>query len=155
MLAIALTAAIAMGISVGFPLVTVTAEGHRLQATIGEAVAIANVRGFPLVTLVLFVTLIAAPAIELGLLLWVLVPLCLHTRPPGFAPVMRILHVLRPWRMVEVFLLGVGVAIVKLGHLATVEPGWGVFGIAVLTLALASLAVFDRGALWRRAERST
>jgi paraquat-inducible protein A len=150
MLAVAITATVAFAVANLFPLVTIFAEGHRMEASLGEAVMVASDRGLTLVAMVLFVTLIAAPLLELGLLLWVLVPLCAHTRPPGFAGVMRLLHVLLPWRMVEVFLLGVAVAIVKLGKLATVQPGWGVFGIAVLTLAMASLAAFDRGALWRR-----
>ena len=97
-------------------------------------------------------TLIVAPLFELGLLLLVLVPLCLRTRPLGFTAIMRLMHVLRPWRMVEVFLLGVVVAVVKLADLAETVPGWGFFGVAVMTLALASLASFDRGMMWRRAD---
>ena len=150
MLAVTLTAAIAFVVANAFSLVTISAEGHRLAVSIGRAIAVANERGLLLVALVLFVTLIAAPALELGLLLWVLIPLGMGARPPGFAGVMRLLGVLRPWRMVEVFLLGVGVAIVKLGGLAGVVAGPGVVGIVVLALALASLGTFDRGALWRR-----
>jgi paraquat-inducible protein A len=65
---------------------------------------------------------------------------------------MRGLRALRPWRMVEVFLLGVIVAIVKLSALATATPRWGVYGVAAVTLALAALATFDPAALWRRAD---
>jgi paraquat-inducible protein A len=54
--------------------------------------------------------------------------------------------------MVEVFFLGVIVAVVKLSALATALPGWGMFGVAVMALALASLSSFDPGALWRRAD---
>jgi paraquat-inducible protein A len=54
--------------------------------------------------------------------------------------------------MVEVFFLGLIVAIVKLSALATAVPEWGMFGVAVMAVALAALALFDPGALWRRAE---
>jgi paraquat-inducible protein A len=54
--------------------------------------------------------------------------------------------------MMEVFFLGVIVAVVKLAALATALPGWGMFGVAVMAFALASLSSFDQGALWRRAD---
>jgi paraquat-inducible protein A len=87
-------------------------------------------------------------------MLWVLVPLRAGTRPLAFVPVMRALTVLRPWRMVEVFLLGVIVAIVKLTNIATATPGWGLFGVATATIALAALGTVDRDALWRRAREA-
>ena len=76
----------------------------------------------------------------------------LRTRPAAFHAVMAILQTLRPWRMIEVFFLGVIVAVVKLSGLATALPGWGLFGVAVMSFSLAALASFDQGALWRRAE---
>jgi paraquat-inducible protein A len=82
----------------------------------------------------------------------VLVPLAARTRPPAFSLAMRALRAMRPWRLVEVFLLGVVIAVVKLSGLATANVGYGVYGIAILALALASLASFEPAALWRRAE---
>jgi len=84
----------------------------------------------------------------------VLVPLAFDTRPPGFRFVMRAMAVLRPWRRVEVFLLGVIIAIVKLSGLATAVLGWGAFGITVMAIAMASLGSFDQGVLWRRASEA-
>ncbi|MEO8553751.1 MAG: paraquat-inducible protein A, partial [Kofleriaceae bacterium] len=130
-----------------------TSGGFQTQATLWRAIVASYDQDLPAVAVAVAATLIIAPLFEIGLLLWVLVPLCLDTRPLGFTALMRITHALRPWRMVEVFLLGVLVAVVKLGNLAEAVPGWGLFGIAVMTLALASLASFDRGALWRRADQ--
>ena len=155
MLAVTLTAAAAFVIANWFPLVSLTSQGTRTQATIWGAITAAYDGDLPVVAVILATTLVVAPLLEIGLLLWVLVPLRLHVRPPAFAGAMRALRILRPWRLVEVFLLGVVVAIVKLTTLATASPGFGVFGIAVLVFALASLAAFDRGALWRRAAELT
>lgn len=151
MIAIAVTASIALVVANALPLLTLSSGGNQTQATLWHAIAASYDRELPFVAIALSLTLIIAPAIELGLLLWVLVPLCLWTRPLGFPGAMAILRVLRPWRMIEVFLLGVIVAVVKLSALATAQPGWGMFGVAVMTLALASLSSFDLGALWRRA----
>lgn len=153
MLAATITAAVAFIIANTFPLITLTSGGFQTQATLWRAVVASYDQDLPAVAVALAATLMIAPLFEIGLLLWVLVPLCLDTRPLGFKGSMRVMHVLRPWRMVEVFLLGVLVAVVKLGNLAETVPGWGLFGIAVMTIALASLSAFDRTELWRRADR--
>src|SRR6476661_7310858 len=44
-------------------------------------------------------------------------------RAPGFAAVFRLLQFASRWGTVEVFVLGSLVALVKLGHVASVEPG--------------------------------
>lgn len=152
MLAVTITATVAFLIANTFPLITLTSGGLQTEATLWRAITASYVQDLPAVAVALAVTLIFAPLVELGLLLWVLVPLCMHTRPLGFRRIMRLMHILRPWRMVEVFLLGIVVAVVKLSGLAESVPGWGLFGVAVMTLALASLASFDRGEMWRRAD---
>jgi paraquat-inducible protein A len=151
MLAVTVTAAVALVVANALPLLTLTSGGHQTRATLSEAIAASYNRELPFVAIALSMTLIVAPALELALLLWLLVPLCLRARPPGFVVVMALLRALRPWRMVEVFFLGLIVAIVKLSALATALPEWGMFGVAVVAVALAALASFDPGALWRRA----
>jgi len=153
MLAITVTAAVAFVVANGLPLLTLTSGGNQTRATLWRAIAASYDRELPFVAIALTLTLIVAPAVELGLLLWVLVPLCFRARPLGFLGTMGLLRVLRPWRMIEVFFLGVIVAVVKLSALATALPGWGMFGVAVMAFALASLSSFDQGALWRRAEQ--
>jgi len=152
MLAVTLTATVAMAIANAFPLITLSANGHETEATLWRAIVASYDQDLPLVAAALVISLIIAPLVEIVLLLWVLVPLCAGTRPLGFSLIMRAIQTLRPWRMVEVFLLGVVVAVVKLAGLASTVPGWGSFGIAVMTLALASLGSFDTAALWRRAD---
>lgn len=151
MLAVTVTAAIALVVANALPLLTLTSGGHQTRATLWQAIGASYDRELPFVAIALSATLIIAPAAELVLLLWLLVPLSLRARPPGFVAMMAVLRALRPWRMVEVFFLGLIVAIVKLSALATAVPEWGMFGVAVVAVALAALASFDPGALWRRA----
>ncbi|MEO8841278.1 MAG: paraquat-inducible protein A [Kofleriaceae bacterium] len=155
MLAVTLTAFAALVVANAFPLITLTSAGQRTQATLWAAISASYDQQVPLVAVGLTTTLIIAPVVELGMLLWVLVPLAFRVRPPGFRIVMRTMRVLRPWRLVEVFLLGVVIAIVKLSGLATAVLGWGAFGLTVVTLAMASLGTFDQGMLWRRADEVT
>jgi len=155
MLAVTSTALVALIVANAFPLLTLTSAGQRTQATLWAAIVASYDQKLPLVAVGLGTTLIVAPIVELGMLLYVLVPLTFRTRPPGFRIIMRTMNVLRPWRLVEVFLLGVIIAIVKLSGLATAVIGWGTFGLAVLAMAMASLSTFDPGTLWRRADEVT
>jgi paraquat-inducible protein A len=62
----------------------------------------------------------------------------------------RFIDAVGPWAMLDVFLLAVLVALVKLGQLATVVPGPGLFaftGVVVFTM-LAS-AAFDPKLIWQ------
>jgi len=152
MLGVAVLATVAFVIANTFPLITLSAQGHQTRATLWAAIMASYNYRLPVVAAGLALTLIVAPVVELTLLLWVLVPLSLGTRPPAFRFVMRAMAVLRPWRLVEVFLLGVIIAIVKLSGLATAVLGWGAFGITVMAIAMASLGSFDQSVLWQRAE---
>lgn len=152
MLAATITAAAAFVVANMMPLVTLTVSGHQTRATLWQAIVASYNREVPIVATALLISLIIAPLFELGLLLWVLVPLVARVRPLGFMPAMFLMRTLRPWRMVEVFFLGIIVAVVKLSALASVVPDWGVFGVGVMTFAMASLASFDIGELWRRVE---
>lgn len=54
-----------------------------------------------------------------------------------------------PWAMLDVFLLSVLVALVKLGELATVLPGPGLFAFAaVVVLTILASSSFDSSLIW-------
>jgi paraquat-inducible protein A len=55
--------------------------------------------------------------------------------------------------MVEVFLLGILVSVIKLENLASVVPGIALWSFGALMLLMAALAaVFDPRGLWTRME---
>jgi paraquat-inducible protein A len=77
----------------------------------------------------------------------------LSRRPPGFALVFRTLQAAHPWAMVEVFILGILVALVKLAHLANVLPGPAMVGFAMLMLVLATVSsIIEPRDLWQARE---
>lgn len=152
MLAVAITATVAFVVANGTTLMTMTANGHQTHATLWSAITASYNQSMPLVATGLALTLIVAPVVELLMLMYVLVPLCLDQRPPGFRWIMRTMTALRPWRLVEVFLLGVIIAMVKLGNIADIHLGWGAFGITVMAMAMGALGSFDLGVLWEKAD---
>ena len=65
----------------------------------------------------------------------------------------RTIEVIGPWAMLDVFLLSVLVALVKLGKIATVLPGPGLLAFtAVVVLTILASASFDPQLIWEAPE---
>ncbi len=98
----------------------------------------------PLAALVLL-TCILIPLIQMLGLLYVFIPLKLNVRVRYAIPVFRLFKHIKPWSMMEIYMLGILVSIVKLGKMATIVPGLAViaFGILIFVLNFALSAVDD------------
>jgi len=67
----------------------------------------------------------------------------------------RFIEVIGPWAMLDVFLLAVLVALVRLGQLATILPGRGLLAFTcVVVLTMFASAAFDPRLIWKAKERS-
>jgi len=67
----------------------------------------------------------------------------------------RFIVLIGPWAMLDVFLLAVLVALVRLEQIATVLPGPGLFAFAaVVVLTILASAAFDPRLLWERTGRT-
>ena len=135
-----------------FPIIGLQLQGHVIQTTLFKTVRTLYDEDMKSIAALVFVTTIAMPALQLFAFTYLLLPLRLGRVPRYFAPVFRMLQAVRPWGMVEVFMLGVLVSLVKLAHLAGVVPGIALWSFGVLMLVMAAIAaVFDPRALWARA----
>jgi paraquat-inducible protein A len=99
-----------------------------------------------------FLTCVLIPVAQLAGLLYILAPLQWGGRPaPHAAPVLRLVMEVAPWGMVEVFMVGILVALVKLGHMATIIPGISVFSFGALIFVMAAaFSNLDPALLWDR-----
>ena len=101
-------------------------------------------------TLVLF-TVVMVPATHLLCLLYMLVPLRANRVPRFLVPVFRLYLTLKPWGMMEIFMLGILVAGFKLVKMATIIPGIALFAFMALIFVLASITVtFDEHLIWEQ-----
>ncbi|KNH04481.1 Paraquat-inducible protein A [Candidatus Burkholderia brachyanthoides] len=143
-----LAALITFVIAQAFPIVELDANGITSQTTlIGAIVALWNEQ-MELVATLVFCSTILFPLAELLALLYVLMPLRVGHVPPGFNQVLRTIQFVRPWGMIEVFMLGVLVTLVKMVSLARVIPEAALFAFGVLTLMVAVVVSFDPASLW-------
>ena len=79
-----------------------------------------------------------APVFQLGLLLYVLLPLRLGRVPWQLPHAFRLLRHAQTWSMIEVFMIGILVAITKLMGMASIVPGLALWSFALLMLVLAA-----------------
>jgi paraquat-inducible protein A len=150
-LALTVTGLILFVVANAFPFL-----GFKLQAQVHETILITGVQelyhqGMWILATVVLLTTIVMPAAQMMGLLYVLVPLRLNRLPWKLKEVFRLIQSLRPWAMMEVFMLGILVSIVKLAKMATIVPGIAAFAFMALIFVLAaSLAVLDPHAVWEK-----
>ena len=106
-----------------YPFMTFELEGREQQNTLATGVKELYENGMLGLSILVFLTSIAFPLLKLSGMAWLLLPLRQGRRPWKLAPVFRMVQTLHPWSMMEVYMLGVLVAYVKLSDLATIVPG--------------------------------
>lgn len=148
-LALACAALILLVIANLFPIVGLNLQGQQVETTVFDAAHQLWHEDMPIVAGLLLATTVLVPLLELSVLIWLLLPLRAGQRPAGFVVLFRAFRLAQPWAMVEVFILGVLVALVKLSHMADVIPGPAIWCFGLLMLALTALsASFNPQALW-------
>lgn len=128
----------------------------RLEAQVQETNLITGVielyhQGMWIVAGVVLLTTIVMPLLELTGMLLVLVPLKVQRRPWKLALLFRAIRSFRPWGMMEVFMIGILVAAVKLVKMASIIPGVALYAFMILIFILAaSAAALDPHIVWKR-----
>lgn len=152
-LAFTVAAAILFAIGNAQPLMRLDAQGMTSAATLYDTAAALYGTGMWHVGLLVAMTAIVVPAIELAALLYMLLPLHFGRVPSALAHVFRVAHAARHWGMVDVFVLGAFVSLVKLTQIAHVHVGPAMLAvIAYIVLLAAALASFEPRVLWARAD---
>jgi paraquat-inducible protein A len=150
-LAYALTASVLFILANAFPLISMEVQGNSKITTVYGAVRTLWDQDMTSIAALVFLTIIAVPALQLAAIVYMLLPLQWGVVPGGVRTILRLLNEVKPWAMVEVFMLGVLVSVVKLGHLAHVHPGVAMWSCAGLIVAMAAMAsAFHPWELWAR-----
>jgi paraquat-inducible protein A len=147
-LALTLTAAILLVFANVFPVAIISLGGLESEATVWQAVvALGSGPGVP-VAIAAGMIAIGVPALQVLTLLWILSFAVAGRSCPYFVPAMRLLQASKPWGMIEVCLLAILVALVKLAGFLHVVAGIGVAAIVVLAPLMAVITNRNAGDLW-------
>ncbi len=132
-----------------FPLVSLDLNGETVSTTLPQAVWALYQHDMASLAALVFFTTLLAPATQLAISLVLIIGVRSgrSTAPSLF----RIHQWLRSWGMLDVLMLGILVALVKLAALARIVPGVALFSFGALLVLLSLLNTsFSTTEMWRR-----
>ena len=148
-----ITSVVLFLISNAFPIVTISSDGLQNSATLIDAAIRLINDGIPSIAILVFMTTFLMPGLEIIGLVYLLLPLNLDRLPFGHSAAYRLIYLVKPWAMVEVFMMGLLVTITKLNSFASVSPDIGLGSFALLMISItAATANFDPHEFWARVE---
>jgi len=138
-----------------FPVMTVISFGKGEADTILSGVkAFIEADMWPLAILVFFAS-VTVPMLKLVGLSYLILSLKFHWhwRPRDRANLFRVIEAVGRWSMIDVFMISILIALVKLGNLATIEPGIGATSFAgVVVITMIASHAFDPRLIWDQLE---
>jgi len=150
-LALTIAGIILFVVANSFPFLSIQFRGQITETTLVTGVEMLYREGMWLLSLVVFFTSVLALGFQLVLLLIVLLPLKMNPVGRGFPTLFRHVATLTPWGMMDVFMLGILVSVVKLADMATIIPETSLFAFVVLIFVLAAAqASLDGDIVWSR-----
>lgn len=139
-----------------YPLLTLELLGNTQTQTIFSSALALLDDGLWFLALLVLLFAMLVPLCKLLLLLWVSLALHCSLKLPALAPAMRSYQHLDEWGMLEVYLLGTLVSIIKLSSMATLLPGIGLFCLGGLILVTTlSSSMLDHDLFWHQIGRQT
>jgi paraquat-inducible protein A len=152
-LALAIAAAVLYVIANSVPMLGLSAVGREAATTVFGGVEQLWDDGRDLVAVLVFFTVILAPLLQIGFALAIALG-ARRDRPSRWVRALLRQHpITRIWSMVEVMMIGVLVALVKIADYATVVPGTALYALGGLMFVLAAMqAGFDLREIWERVE---
>ena len=154
-IALAACALVLLALSNFYTLVTMQVNGStRMTTLIGAARGLYD-QDYKSLGVLVFLTTVIAPLLQIATLLYVLIPRWLGRTAPAQNAIIRLLTRVRPWSFVEVFMLGTLVALVRLAKFAHVVPGIALWSCGLLMLCLSALTtITPPEQLWRWAAQA-
>ena len=139
-----------------YPILHMSAYGAYSESTVWDGTMGLLENGEWFVGIVVLVASIVVPLLKIAGLFFLVVAakLRLGRRLRSQTRLYRVIDVIGPWAMLDVFLLAILVALVKLNDLATVLPGPGLAAFAAMVVfTMLASSSFDPKLIWNRRDR--
>ncbi len=150
-LALAATGFILFVIANTFPFLIFKMKSQVRQTTLFTGIRELYHQGLQGVALLVLLTTLIIPLVQLAGTFYVVFPLWLNRNTPKMMAVFRMMQHLKPWSMAEVFMLGVLIAIVKLSDTAQIVPGIALYSFMALIFVLVGTTMtLDPNRVWER-----
>ncbi|EAQ11489.1 MULTISPECIES: paraquat-inducible protein A [Maritimibacter] len=137
-----------------FPFLELQAAGMMRHTTLLDTIAAFSGGLTAPLTLLMGALIVFLPLVRFVSLVYVLAPMAFGWAPLKHAiPVFRLVEALRPWAMIEIFMVGVAVALVKVAGLAhiTIGPAFWAF-VALVIVTVFKDNFMSRVTVWKTLE---
>jgi len=141
-----------------FYIMTITTLGKPEPSTILSGVIYLLHHGMWPLALVVFIASVFVPLLKIAILIFLLISVHRRSRwrPAERTRLYRITEAIGRWSMVDIYVVTILVALVKLGNLATISAGLGaVFFGGVVVLTMLAAESFDPRLIWDRFQERT
>lgn len=152
-LALSIAAAVLYVVANSVPMLGLTVVGRAASTTVIGGAAHLWQDGRETVAALVLLTAVVAPALQIGFMLLIVLGARREPAPRWVGVLLRHHGITRTWSMIEVMMLGVLVALIKIADYATVIPGMALFVLGTLVFLLAAMqSNFDPREVWNRIE---
>jgi paraquat-inducible protein A len=152
-LALTIAAAILYIVANSVPMLGLTVVGREAFTTVfGGAEHLWN-NGWESVGLLVLFTAVVAPGLQIGFMLMLLIGAQRERPSRWVGTLLRYYEAVSAWSMIEVMILGVLVALIKIADYAKVVPGIALYVLGALVVLIAAIeSSFDPREVWERVE---
>ena len=152
-LALSIAAALLYLVANSVPMLGLTVVGREAYTTVLGGTEHLWKTGWESVAGLVLITAVLAPGLQIGLMLAILIG-ARQERPRRWVGTLLRYHPgIATWSMIEVMILGVMVALIKIAELAKVIPGLALFVLGALIFLIAAMeSSFDSREVWQRVE---
>ncbi len=139
-----------------FPFLAFKMETQVRETTLITGITELYAQGLEGLALLVFLTTIAVPFLQIAGMLYVLLPLKFGRKAREMMTVFRFVLGMQPWGMMEVFMLGILVSVVKLSKMAQIVPGIAIFAfLTLIFVQAAASASLDPHIIWDKWEKQS
>jgi len=131
------------------PLLTLSSLGINEKSNVIETAINFFLKNYPFVALMVLITAVIVPFLKLFLPFIVSLYLKTAKRPLWLKPALKIMKHLEEWGMVEVYLLGILITLIKVGDLASISFDTGFFCfVALVFISITTTIFLDYNLFW-------
>jgi paraquat-inducible protein A len=151
--AYAIAGMVFLALACSFPFLSFATAGMESVMTLPQTAVELYTQGMPAISLVVAAFIMVIPALVLFLLVLLCLPLLFGYPARWLVTAARWVFTLHNWAMVEVFIIGVIVSLVKIASMATVSLGISFWAYVAFSLCFTlALATLDRYQVWQLIE---
>ena len=156
LLAFALSGLVFLLMSSLYPFLSFSSKGQGREVTLLQSIDVLANEQQVLLALMIMVVILIIPAACLMGVMYVVGSLKYRAAlPPQGKQILRFILTLAPWSMVEIFLIGTMVSLVKIASLATITLGMSFWAYILFTILMTLLLLhIDKVEVWQWVEDS-